>query len=296
MYHANFPELALQALRDAAEAGAGRIDVVRASVSALCTLAAWAEHQRVDLGSLGVQALATHSWELTPRLRTWLHAAFAAKQVDNAYSLSELPSPAPEVQDGAHVFDQPPLLPELFDAQADAALTWSPGAMGRLVLTGLEPFVQRTPLLRYDTGDLVECLAWVPELGDWSFRPLGRRSDTVFAPLEGRPEPLIFPADLHRIADATPELVRAVHPVEALRVVPPSRLGAPKALARWVGGTLSVALAVDRACPRIASIVDGVRAALIEANPRLARYLENGGHARFEAVEPAELDDGLFKP
>ncbi len=304
MAHPNFPELALAALEDAMRAGRGRIDAVRGSVSALLALAAAAEARSVRLPRFGVAAVGTTAYELTARARRRIEGAFGAPAFDS-YSLSELATPAPECRAcGAHHFALPPLLSELFPARDGPRrpLRWRAGAVGRLAVTGLHPFVQRTPLLRYDTGDLVRATGYCAARGDDGFRPLGRAADAVFAPVSGVPRPVVFPTDLFRAADEIEGIARALHPLEQLGVLEPCGLGPPKARARAGLAAGRPVVRVEAAARRGAgasrgrAIAVALRARLLAANAGLRRLLGEGGGFAVRIVAPDDLADGLFKP
>ncbi len=300
MPHVNFLELALSALQDASREGGGRIAVVRGSVSALLTLAAGARHLGVTLRTLGVNALATNSYEATSRTRRLLREAFGEVAIHDSYSLSEFTSPATECEDcGARHFTVPPILPELFELSGHRALAWAPGTIGRLVLTGLSPFVQRTPLLRYDTGDLVEATGFCAAEGDEGCRPLGRASDAAIIEVDGAPRPVVCPSHLYELVDGLDGIARAPHPVEQLGVLPPSGLGPPRAFARATGPrSVVVQVAVEQGLgpARIGQLTDALRAGLISVNRWLEASLAAGAELKIEPVESERLPDRLFKP
>ncbi len=300
MPHVNFLELALSALEDAAREGNGRIAVVRGSVSALLTVAAGARHLGVKLRAFGVSALATNSYEATSRTRRVLREAFGDVAIHDSYSLSEFTSPATECEDcGARHFTVPPILPELFDAAGRRRVDWRPGTVGRLVLTGLAPFVQRTPLLRYDTGDLVEATGFCPAEGDEGFRPLGRESDAAMVEMDGAPQPVVLPSHLYELVDGLEGVARAPHPIEQLGMLPLSDLGPPRAFARTTGPrsvVVQVVAVEGLNAARTAQLTDALRDGLLSINPSLRTFLASGGDLRVQSVPSAELPDRLFKP
>jgi hypothetical protein len=76
---------------------------------------------------------------------------------------------------------------------------------GRLCLTGLAPWVQMHPLIRYDTGDLV----WRTRRDDTphlTFRFLGKQRNAIARERGGRREYLLFSAVLNEILSPIPDI------------------------------------------------------------------------------------------
>jgi len=315
----NFVDFALTALEDARREGGGRIDALRGSVSAVLTLVAAARERGLDLARFGVAVVGTNAYEATDRARRLIRAAFGCEVVIDNYSLSEFSTPAPECGAcGAHHFGAPPLHAELFlegpeplpgeaAPRALRATPWEAGAEGRLVLTGLFPFVQRTPLLRYDTGDLVRTTGYCEAAQALGFQPTGRAVDALRAPPseEGSPRAiLVAPADLFRVVDELPDVARAPHLVERNRVVAPSDLGPPLARARLEerppGAPISVLVEVAGR-PRLSpaareGLARDVRRGLLGRSAALARLAEGREDAlRVEVVPPEAIPDDMFK-
>jgi hypothetical protein len=77
--------------------------------------------------------------------------------------------------------------------------------VGRLCLTGMAPWVQMHPLIRYDTGDLV----WRTRRDDTphlTFRFLGKQKNVVARMRGGRREYLLFSAALNEILSPIPDI------------------------------------------------------------------------------------------
>ncbi len=325
MPHDNFFELARAAFEDAARFGGGRIDAVRGSVSALLALAASAARRGdAPLSRYGVRAVGTNSYEATGRSRRLIAAAFGDVPIIDSYSLSEFTTPAPKCEAcaGRH-FAYPPLLPELFEPEIGAApggaggpggpggpgggprpVEWRPGAVGRLVLTGLVPFVQRTPLLRYDTGDLVAATGDCAAADDLGFRVLGRAVDAVAVAIDGRARLVLFPADLEHAVDDQPHAARAAHLLERLGVLEGCDLGPPKVVARAepaAGGEAAARIVVEVAAVPHATDVERrtlagtLRQALLARSEPLRGFVDGGGALEVRAVDAGAIPDRLFK-
>jgi hypothetical protein len=77
--------------------------------------------------------------------------------------------------------------------------------VGALAMTGLHPFIQMQPFIRYETGDLVrrtesECV------GTMTFEFLGKRRNAVGLRREGRTDWLVLPAPLYEFLSPIPDL------------------------------------------------------------------------------------------
>lgn len=236
MPHPNMLELAFHHLADGVRAKAP-FRVMRGSVSALLTLAVAAKQRSRDARRFGLRYLGTNSYGVSPRVERLLTRAFGAVVVDN-YSLSELPSFASRcARCGALHWEHPPVVPELVDLHTARSVPLEPGATGELVLTGLYPYVAQTPLIRYATGDVLRVTGWCEARGDFGWRFLGRKKDTVSvqrrgARLDVHAEPL------YHLLDSAPGIARTRHPVELLGVIEPGELGFPKYRLRTRGSML----------------------------------------------------------
>ncbi|MFJ5029038.1 hypothetical protein ACIQB5_13175 [Streptomyces sp. NPDC088560] len=86
--------------------------------------------------------------------------------------------------------------------------------VGRLVLTELYPFSQAQPLIRYDTGDLVEAVRSDCDAGELSVALLGRTALVPTVRARGGRVPVFRPYALRETAERLPELCHA--PVSSL--------------------------------------------------------------------------------
>jgi len=237
--HENALELARYALVDARDRGLP-FAVMRGSVTALLALAAFLEATGVDGTSLGLRYIGANSYELSPRARARLADVYGADVIES-YSLSELPMWAPQCPFcGALHLDGAPVLPELVGLHDNRPLAFGEGNTGRLVLTGLFPYVERTPLIRYDTGDVVTLRPFCEGRGEMGMVVRGRAARTVSVH-SGDDTPVhLFSSDVYRAADSLPSIDRELHALEVLGIVRGAALGAPRVRARARGRTLSV--------------------------------------------------------
>jgi len=289
MYQVNFPELAFTALEDALVYSQGSIDLVRGSVSALLTLALIAVDRGLNLAKYQTKIVSTNSYELTPRVKTILQQVYQPRVILNSYSLTEMPGSASKCPFcKAFHFGEPPIYIEYFSPY-DAMLKLEPtaGAIARLVLTTLYPFVQRTPLLRFDTGDLVRIHSFCEEQSRWGFVPVGRAASSIFVPCDDGMQPIVLSGEFYSIVDSIPEIKRHPHPIEVLGILPGNRLGMPQSQLFWREQTLIIQLAVNEPAHHAAiqkQILDG----LCATHPLFKKKLQDGLAIKFEFREILE--------
>jgi phenylacetate-coenzyme A ligase PaaK-like adenylate-forming protein len=265
----NVCDMIQQALE--AEYDGKRITVLRCSVSILKQLTVFfldggVDFSRFDLGFIGTNAaLVTRRW------REVFERVWGARVFDN-YSISEVKTPATECAEcGWYHFAEPPVIAELVDP-----LTGDPveEGVGELLLTALYPYVQRTPLIRYRTGDLVERGPRCPSSGADSLRFRGRRHQTlVTEEPDGSAAYLLFSSTLEDIADDHARVARHAHPFERAEKLPAQRVGQPKYRARLEEDEVIVELGTvfdPRLFPdEAASLTAAVRSALLKRHPAL---------------------------
>lgn len=230
-YSHNVFQLVEQALQ--ADLQGRRITVLRVSVSVLKQLTAWFLSSGVDMRAFSVREIGTYAAQVTPRWRANLEKLWGARIYDN-YSLSEFKTAATQCRTcGFYHFTEPPLIAEYLDPRTQKPTT---DDVAHLVLTGLYPYVQRTPLIRYATNDLVERGPQCARAGARGFRFLGRRNQTLMDDQHH----LMFPLHLEAIADADCDVARHTHPSERTEKLPPNSVGDPKYRCALVDGQVVV--------------------------------------------------------
>jgi phenylacetate-coenzyme A ligase PaaK-like adenylate-forming protein len=263
-YSRNVCNLVEQGLR--ADLQGRRISVLRVSVSILKQLTVWFRAEGIDARDFGVREIGTYAAQVTPRWRAIFEDSWNARVFDN-YSLSEFKTAATECDAcGWYHFTEPPLVAEYLDPRSNEP---TDHAIAHLVLTGLYPYVQRTPLIRYATNDLVLRGPRCARTGADSIRFMGRRSQTLF----DRDQYLLFPALVESIVDDEAEVARHVHPSERAERLPMFSIGDAKYRTRMEGErvVLTVGTAYDPALfPTSASALRQRLAARIrDAHPDL---------------------------
>ncbi|MBI3183249.1 MAG: hypothetical protein HYZ28_14015 [Myxococcales bacterium] len=235
-----------------------------------------------------VRSVGTTGFRLGSRWRGFLADAWEADVYDN-FSLSEFATPALECADcGFHHWTWPPVVAEVVDVFSKRPLSRGTGA---LVMTGLHPFVQAMPLVRYWTGDLVELGPRCRRAKEQGFRFRGRIGQAVLR--RGMPgEPLLVSAaDVEEFLDGRPEVARLPHPCARLGLVRSAEAGVVKFEVenRREGPMVRVELRFDpRIHPSAAEAVGhGLAKRLLSRSPRLAAL---------EGSREGELEIRLLPP
>jgi len=118
----------------------------------------------------------------------------------------------------------PVVIPEVVAHRSGAVIR---EGLGLLLLTGLFPFQEAQPMVRYWTGDLVEVTHGCPaHPGRLAIRPLGRAHCGVPFP-EGDGW-LLTPAQLYEVVDSLPGIDRVPLYRDAVQVRDPHAVGHPK--------------------------------------------------------------------
>lgn len=122
----------------------------------------------------GLKQILVFGDHVTPHLRARVEYAFKAPLVDR-YSTSEVFGGATwNSRQNAFQFDAH-VVPEVIDSISGRPIV---SAVGELLLTGLHPFMQMQPMIRYDVGDLFR-VDPCPDDGLWLYRLIGRRSRSI---------------------------------------------------------------------------------------------------------------------
>jgi hypothetical protein len=205
--------------------GGRRITSLVIGAGALMPLTLWLLEQGIDPARFKVRLIGTNGFRLSPFWRERIAALWKAELWDN-FSLSEFVTPAMECPDcGFHHWLAPPLVHEVLDVYSQEPLSHG---VGELALTGLYPFVQAMPLVRYRTGDLVEIGPRCRHGGDIGFRPRGRISQAVLDKGVSGDPLLVCGQDVQEILEAESAVARHPHPVERLELVKSNDIGAVK--------------------------------------------------------------------
>jgi hypothetical protein len=129
---------------------------------------------------------------------------FWGSEVEDRFGVSEILGGAARCGECGMFHFEPYAIPEVVDISTDDPLETG---RGRLLLTGLYPFAQMTPLIRYATGDLVEVTRRSCRLGDAGYRLLGRESRRLELPEIG-PGRFLGHAEVIDALDGIPGLAK----------------------------------------------------------------------------------------
>lgn len=156
--------------------------------------------QGIDPRDFGMQAV-----NITGNFvaRHWLDFLADAwgTQINDRFTLTEFIGGASRLGLGDEFVLDPQIIGEVVDEDGKVV---EEGA-GRLVLTGLAPWIQMQPLIRYDTGDLV----WRTrgrDLPTLTFKFLGKRKNAIRRKFNGKWEWLLFSGALNEILSPIPDI------------------------------------------------------------------------------------------
>ncbi len=267
-----------------------RITGLLLGAGAIMPVTSWFLEKDVDPRTFGITEIGTTGFRLSRFWRDVVEDAWGAPVFDN-FSLSEFTTPALSCQHcGFNHWLDPPVVAEVVDPVTTRPV--AAGSVGVLVLTGLFPFVQAMPLIRYWTGDLVEQGPPCPESALGGIRWLGRHNQTpTWRPAAKRPlQTLVAPVDLVDFLESSPQVGRIPHPVQTLGLIKSQECGPPRYTLRFdAARPPSITVAVElRFDPRIH----------LEAALAFANALEAHLHACAPALRrsKADLQVDLFGP
>lgn len=212
---------------------------------------------------------------LSPSLRRWLESYWGPGSILNRYSLSEFFGGASQcARCGGFHFD-PFLIPEIVPLGGGSSMF---EGLGRLVLTGLNPFVQMQPLIRYLTDDVFERRLGVCELP--SFYHHGRIGHSLVRSVDGAQELLLSALAIYDAVDSQTIVFRDDHSF-ALAAGTPGE-GKPRFAGAVTDGAdslhldLVVAYGGKLAAEITLKVASDIRAVLLATSPRLATMVTEG--------------------
>ncbi|MBZ4422778.1 hypothetical protein [Myxococcus sp. RHSTA-1-4] len=179
-----------------------RVSVVMGTERMVKALTAYLLAEGVDLARSPVKTLVLFGGHVTPARQRLLGSLWGAN-VQNRYSLTEMFGGAVEYgSDGIWVFD-PHLVPEVVHPRTLQPVKEGPGV---LLLTGLYPFMQQMPLVRYFTGDVVEPVGEPHGPAGLQARYLGRLKRSVLDASGPKVVPLLLSGPLYEALEALPDI------------------------------------------------------------------------------------------
>jgi hypothetical protein len=156
--------------------------------------------QGIDPRRFGLQAVNITGNFVARHWLDFLAQSWGA-MINDRFTLTELIGGASRLG----LSDEFVLDPQIFGEVVDEEGRPVASGVGRLCLTGMAPWIQMHPLIRYDTGDLV----WRTEREDTphlTFRFLGKQKNAVTRMRNGRREYLLFSGALNEILSPLPDI------------------------------------------------------------------------------------------
>ncbi len=233
-----------------------------------------------DFSLSRVGAIVTTGDFVTGRLRRWLEETWGAP-LRSRYSLSEVFGGADRCAECGAYHCDPHLLPEVVDP---AAATPIRRGTGVLVLTCLRPFVQKQPMIRYFTGDVVTVTATDCPVDPLGFELRGRLSSCVVVPTPSGPAALLAGHDLYDVLDEHPDVASSAMFPKVTGVADRSALGHVKACLDHRGDagrhelvvTVELRYAHYLYAERAAALLAALRQAILDRSPLLAGEIAAG--------------------
>lgn len=161
-------------------------------------------HRGIDPATFGLSALSLSGWYLPRAEREALAGIWKAEVVDR-YGVTEVNGDAKWCAVcRAYHFDFA-AIPEVLEVRTDDPI---PSGVGRLIITGLYPFNQAVPKIRYDIGDLVEIRPATCGTTEPAIAFLGRLRDVL---LDGAGAVQLTPSDVAEALALYPDVARKQH-------------------------------------------------------------------------------------
>lgn len=276
-----------------------RVQVLTGSVNLLRLLTLLCVEKDIASDQFDIQYVSSHSWHLTPRWKSLLEEYWKA-HVDEIYGLSEVPGLyANRCLDCGHFHFAPLCVTEFLHLTGNEPVTTG---FARLVATALYPLSQAQPLIRYDTGDIIELTGVCAAGLSHGFEFVGRRNDLIVLDDSNSPEVVLTTKALINVMDDFPDIASEDNPRArflGLRTL----FGWPKyrVTTTTVSSVCQIALDVELRWspyqyPKAAiNLKDNIRNKLINSSPRLEANLARGSVAlNISLYEPGTTDFAAF--
>ncbi len=247
-----------------------------------------------DFSRSRVAAIVTTGHYVPGRLRRWFEQIWNV-ELASRYSLTEVFGGANRCSQCGYYHSDPHLIAEVVDPFDKANVS---SGFGVLVLTCLYPFVQKQPMIRYFTGDLVRAADTNCPVDRMGFELKGRLQSSVVVPGANGPAVLLSGHDLYEILDGFPDVNSSTMFREVTGVADKSVLGHVKAEVKHGNddGVQSVSVTVELRYAhymypdRTAVVLAEIREKILERSSSLREQVSAGrASLRLEPALPGAL-------
>ena len=250
-----------------------------------------------DFSRSAVTSLHTTGDLVTSRLRAWYESVWAAP-LSNRWSMTEIVGGASECPLCGNWHLDPYVIAEALDPATREPIQ---SGYGVLVVTCLYPFVQKQPVIRYWTGDLVEVgpSTCIMDTFGWTFK--GRAASCIVDDSSPGAKLLLSAADVYDLLDDYPD-VASSRMFTSDPISDHSALGHLKFdIEQTVGPERTIRLVVETRysaylhAARAQDFTERVRAVVLQRHPDLQRAVDEGA-VRFEVATALPNSLASFMP
>ena len=255
-----------------------RVTVLAGALRLLKALTVLCAEEGIEGQEFATAVVASSSNHLTTRWRTLLETYWQA-EVEDFYGMSEVPGlHARRCDTCGHLHCSAAVVTEVLAIDRDLPVVLG---VGRLIATSLYPLAAMQPMIRYDTGDLVEVFEGCPASEAQTFEFVGRRSHTIILPSSSLATIALPPVLINDVLDAFPDVaVTQFTFAQQLGIKTP--IGFLKWGLRWVPTTncRTLELSVELRWPPTQfpaasdTLRDRIRSGVLERSAALAELVE----------------------
>jgi phenylacetate-coenzyme A ligase PaaK-like adenylate-forming protein len=181
-----------------------RISAIEGNLLTLRTLTNMAKANGVDGRSFGLKMLFSTGWYITQTCRNLIEDYWGAPLLDR-YGVTEVNGDAKQCSACNMFHFDPFVIEEVLSPDEDKPIE---EGIGRIVLTGLFPFNQVAPKIRYVIGDYVEKVMSPCGNGQPGYRFLGRMKQTLLHRDPNGMHFILFPSEIADVLDEFEEVYR----------------------------------------------------------------------------------------
>jgi hypothetical protein len=155
----------------------------------------------IDPEQFGLRLISSSGWQMTSRWRGLLENYWRA-EIQDVYGLSEAPGMfASRCTLCSHYHFSSLSIIEVLRLDDNHSVTQGPG---RIVVTCLLPIASAQPIIRYDSGDVIDVVGACE--GRLSFDYIGRKSQLILLSGPNGPLPMLSPLIVTEVLDSLPDV------------------------------------------------------------------------------------------